>query len=98
MTVDSVNTSVFDDNEITGILCACFVGMKLEQCRFLPNAIKRGLESPPDLSSTRRNSEAKRVRITDSFSTASGIVEGSTVEIGPDKKTGRTKAETVDLV
>jgi uncharacterized protein YodC (DUF2158 family) len=39
MTVDTVNTDIFDDNKITGILCAWFVGNKLERARFDPGAI-----------------------------------------------------------
>ena len=34
MTVDTVNTDIFDDNRITGVLCAWFVGNKLERARF----------------------------------------------------------------
>src|SRR5271155_1171211 len=34
MTVDTVNTDIFDDDKITGILCAWFVGDKLERARF----------------------------------------------------------------
>ena len=34
MTVDAVNTSIFDDDEITGIICVWFVGEKLERVRF----------------------------------------------------------------
>ena len=34
MTVDTVNTDIFDDNKVTGILCAWFVGDKLERARF----------------------------------------------------------------
>ena len=34
MTVDTVNTDIFDDSKITGILCAWFVGDKLERARF----------------------------------------------------------------
>jgi uncharacterized protein YodC (DUF2158 family) len=39
MTIDTVNTDIFDDNKITGILCAWFVGIKLERARFDHNAI-----------------------------------------------------------
>jgi len=39
MTVDTVNTDVFDDDRITGILCAWFVGTKLERARFDPGAL-----------------------------------------------------------
>ena len=34
MTVDTVNTDIFDDNKVTGILCVWFVGDKLERVRF----------------------------------------------------------------
>jgi len=40
MTVDSVNTSVFDDNKVTGIVCVWFVGDRLERVRFEPDAIE----------------------------------------------------------
>jgi uncharacterized protein YodC (DUF2158 family) len=39
MTVDTVNTDIFDDNKVTGVLCAWFVGNKLERARFDCNAI-----------------------------------------------------------
>jgi uncharacterized protein YodC (DUF2158 family) len=39
MTVDTVNTDIFDDDKITGVLCAWFVGNKLERARFDPDAI-----------------------------------------------------------
>src|ERR1700722_5730722 len=39
MTVDTVNTDIFDDDKITGILCAWFVGNKLERARFDPGAL-----------------------------------------------------------
>jgi uncharacterized protein YodC (DUF2158 family) len=40
MTVDTVNTDIFDDDKITGILCAWFVGQRLERVRFDPDAIR----------------------------------------------------------
>src|SRR5277367_5854841 len=39
MTVDTVNTDIFDDDKVTGVLCAWFVGNKLERARFDRNAI-----------------------------------------------------------
>jgi len=39
MTVDTVNTDIFDDDKVTGVLCAWFVGDKLERARFDYNAI-----------------------------------------------------------
>jgi uncharacterized protein YodC (DUF2158 family) len=40
MTVDTVNTDIFDDDKITGILCVWFVGEKLERVRFDHMAIE----------------------------------------------------------
>jgi uncharacterized protein YodC (DUF2158 family) len=40
MTVDTVNTDIFDDDKITGLLCAWFVGEKLERVRFDHRAIE----------------------------------------------------------
>jgi uncharacterized protein YodC (DUF2158 family) len=39
MTVDTVNTDIFDDNRVTGILCAWFIGDRLERARFDPAAL-----------------------------------------------------------
>jgi uncharacterized protein YodC (DUF2158 family) len=39
MTVDTVNTDIFDDDKITGVLCVWFVGQKLERVRFDCRAI-----------------------------------------------------------
>ena len=40
MTVDAVNTDIFDDDKITGIVCVWFMGEKLERVRFDPRAIE----------------------------------------------------------
>jgi uncharacterized protein YodC (DUF2158 family) len=40
MTVDAVNTSIFDDNKVTGIVCVWFVGEKLQRVRFEQGAIE----------------------------------------------------------
>jgi len=34
MTVDAVNTDIFEGDRITGIICVWFVGEKLERVRF----------------------------------------------------------------
>lgn len=44
MTVDTVNTDIFDDDKVTGVLCAWFVGSKLDRARFDCNAI---VPAPP---------------------------------------------------
>src|SRR4030095_3580868 len=40
MTVDAVNTDIFDDNKVTGIVCVWFLGEKLQRLRFAPDAIE----------------------------------------------------------
>jgi uncharacterized protein YodC (DUF2158 family) len=40
MTVDAVNTDIFDDNKVTGIICVWFVGEKLQRVRFGQDAIE----------------------------------------------------------
>jgi uncharacterized protein YodC (DUF2158 family) len=40
MTVDTVNTDIFDDDKITGILCVWFLGERLQRVRFDPGAIE----------------------------------------------------------
>src|SRR5437868_13329300 len=42
MTVDTVNTDIFDDDKITGLLCVWFVGEKLERVRFDHRAVEHG--------------------------------------------------------
>jgi uncharacterized protein YodC (DUF2158 family) len=40
MTVDAVNTSIFDDDKVTGIVCVWFIGDRLERVRFEHDAIE----------------------------------------------------------
>jgi uncharacterized protein YodC (DUF2158 family) len=40
MTVDTVNTDIFDDDKITGVLCAWFTGEKFQRVRFDCRAIE----------------------------------------------------------
>jgi uncharacterized protein YodC (DUF2158 family) len=56
MTVDAVNTSIFDDDKVTGIVCVWFVGDKLERVRFDPDAIEpaRGQTIPSRKKPARR--------------------------------------------
>ena len=47
MTVDTVNTDIFDDNKITGIVCVWFVGEKLERVRFEQGALEHAQPTGP---------------------------------------------------
>ena len=59
MTVDTVNTDIFDDNKVTGLLCAWFVGDKLERARFDPGAI---VPAPPsDVASEKAETQPQEV-------------------------------------
>ena len=40
MTVDAVNTDIFDDDKITGVVCVWFVSERLERVRFDSKAIE----------------------------------------------------------
>lgn len=55
MTVDAINTSIFDDNKITGVVCAWFVGQKLERFRFEPGALEPA--NPREMSPARPQSD-----------------------------------------
>ena len=54
MTVDTVNTDIFDDNRITGILCVWFVGEKLERVRFDPGLLSTRREWVPKSRNLKR--------------------------------------------
>src|ERR1700742_961979 len=56
MTVDTINTDIFDDNKVTGVLCAWFVGNKLERARFDCNAIA---PEPPQQASSDEKTESR---------------------------------------
>jgi len=43
MTVDAVNTDIFDDNKVTGIVCVWFIGGSLQRARFEQDAIEPAL-------------------------------------------------------
>jgi uncharacterized protein YodC (DUF2158 family) len=40
MTVDTVNTDIFDDDKVTGVLCVWFVGEKFQRARFDHRALE----------------------------------------------------------
>jgi len=56
MTVDAVNTDIFDDNKVTGIVCVWFIGGSLQRARFEQDAIE------PALLQTTASRNERRVR------------------------------------
>jgi uncharacterized protein YodC (DUF2158 family) len=63
MTVDTVNTDIFDDDKITGVLCVWFEGEKLQRVRFDHRAIEPALAQkvPQDTPSHEASVEYKAV-------------------------------------
>jgi uncharacterized protein YodC (DUF2158 family) len=65
MTVDTANTDIFDDNNVTGVLCAWFVGEKLERVRFDPRALEAAtlLEVSPQKKEVDAEEGAKEYKV-----------------------------------
>ena len=59
MTVDTVNTDIFDDNKITGVVCVWFVGEKLERVRFEQGALEH---APAPATGPKKRKSAKAPR------------------------------------
>jgi uncharacterized protein YodC (DUF2158 family) len=94
MTVDTVNTDILDDDRITGVLCAWFVGEKLERVRFDP----RALEPAP----SRQNTDIPAEEATgdykivlDEMSAAMNIAEAKKDESKPIIRKARRASEAV---
>ena len=45
MTIDTVNTDIFDDDKMTGVFCAWFVGSQLTRVRFDHRAIELAVQA-----------------------------------------------------
>jgi uncharacterized protein YodC (DUF2158 family) len=45
MTVDAVNSDIYEPTKMTGVSCVWFVGEKLERVRFDPQAVKKAPRS-----------------------------------------------------
>jgi len=65
MTVDTVNTDIFDDNRITGVLCVWFVGDKLERVRFDHRAIEPAASQKP----ARKKKHVRPEKVTGKYKT-----------------------------
>jgi len=86
MTVDAVNTDIFDDNKITGVLCVWFEGKKLERVRFDHRAIKLVSSQEPPAEKDETHSEA-----TDDYMAALGeMVAAMNLPTDEDNQAFRT--------
>jgi len=47
MTVDAINTDIFDDSKFTGVVCVWFVGDKLQRVRFDYRAVELAPSAKP---------------------------------------------------
>lgn len=98
MTVDTVNTDIFDDNRITGVLCAWFVGEKLERVRFDPQAIEpallpAALQQNEDIPAEEATGNYKI--ILDEMSAAMNTAEANKDEARPVIRRPRRRSEAV---
>jgi uncharacterized protein YodC (DUF2158 family) len=98
MTVDTVNTDIFDDNRITGVLCAWFVGEKLERVRFDPQAIEpallpAALQQNEDIPAEEATDNYKI--ILDEMSAAMNTAEANKDEARPVIRRPRRRSEAV---
>ena len=94
MTVDTVNTDIFDDNRITGVLCAWFVGEKLERGRFDPQALlPAALQQNKNIPAEEATGDYKI--ILDEMSAAMNIAEAKEDEAKPLVRRSRRRSEAV---
>ena len=94
MTVDTVNTDIFDDNRITGVLCAWFVGEKLERVRFDPQALlPAALQQNKNIPAEEATGDYKI--ILDEMSAAMNIAEAKEDEAKPLVRRSRRRSEAV---
>jgi uncharacterized protein YodC (DUF2158 family) len=78
MTVDTVNTDIFDDDKVTGVLCAWFVGEKLERVRFDHRAIEpaRLQEASPEKKEVRLEEAVDEYKVVlDEMAAAMNVAE-----------------------
>jgi uncharacterized protein YodC (DUF2158 family) len=98
MTVDTVNTDIFDDNKITGVLCVWFVGEKLERVRFDHRALEPA--SLPSASRQKEDVQAEEATgdykiVLDEMATAMNIPEAEKDESKPVTRRPRRASEAV---
>ena len=94
MTVDTVNTDILDDNRITGVLCAWFVGEKLERVRFDPQALlPAALQQNKNIPAEEATGDYKI--ILDEMSAAMNIAEAKEDEAKPLVRRSRRRSEAV---
>jgi uncharacterized protein YodC (DUF2158 family) len=98
MTVDTVNTDIFDDNKITGVLCVWFVGEKLERVRF----DHRALEPAPLPSASGQKEDVQAEEATgdykivlDEMAAAMNIPEAEKDQSKPVTRRPRRASEAV---
>lgn len=98
MTVDTVNTDIFDDNKITGVLCVWFVGEKLQRVRF----DYRALEPVPLPAASQQKEELQPEEaagdykiVLDEMAVAMNLREVEKDDAKPASKRSRRASEAV---
>jgi uncharacterized protein YodC (DUF2158 family) len=98
MTVDTINTDIFDDNKITGVLCVWFVADKLERVRFDHGALE--LASPPAAFQHQKDVQAEEGTgdykiVLDEMAAAMNLPEAETIDSKPVSRRPRRSSAGV---
>jgi uncharacterized protein YodC (DUF2158 family) len=86
MTVDAVNTDIFDDNKVTGIVCVWFLGEKLQRVRFEQDAIE-----PARLQKTRK----RKARLVEATGAYKMVLDEMVAAMNAPAETGRDASSRV---
>ncbi|MEW6639116.1 MAG: DUF2158 domain-containing protein [Pseudomonadota bacterium] len=81
MTVDAVNTSVFDDAKVTGVSCVWFVGDSFHRVRFDPKAVERAKAAHIAAHAAARHTTAGRNAAAPQYTSALDTVIGAMNDI-----------------
>jgi len=100
MTVDTVNTDIFDDNKITGVLCVWFVGEKLHRVRFDHRALEPALSplaSPQAEGDQPEEATADYKIVLDEMAAAMNVPDAEIDESKPAARRSRRASESAGV-
>ena len=83
MTVDAVNTDIFDDDKVTGIVCVWFIGEKLQRVRFEQDAIEPARLRKP-------SSRKRKARLEEATGEYKTILDGMVAAMNAPAETAST--------
>lgn len=91
MTVDTVNTDIFDDDKITGMLCVWFVGEKLERVRFDHRAVEHAPSARADPKEAEEPSQQASVEYKAVLDEMADAMNGPALDSCPASKVNPRK-------